>query len=202
MFPASATGGRADRALEHLGDPGRRRRLSVGAGHGDPAVRARAPRPRRCARRSRSRRGPAFPATRAAATAGESRGTPGEIASQSAPASSSDGEPPKKKRAPRAAGGLLDVLRQSSSAGRASPTETSTPRASSALGQRPAAAGETEDGDRAAAGSREARSEESPVIGSALIAASGSRGPATAKRIARIQNRMMTRDSAQPSSSK
>ena len=196
MFPGERDG--PTRAPQHLGDPGRRRRLAVGSRDGDPAVRARRLRlrdapgdldlgeDRDCPRRAR-RRAPA----RVERHARRDREPVG--AGRAIGRRASEEEP--RARAHRSGSTLLELARRA-----ASPTDDRDAAREQRLGERPAAAGETEHRD--APGNRGAAVDGRTALGSALIAASTSRGPTTAKRIARIQNRMMTRDSAHPSSSK
>ena len=161
-----------------------------------PSGSRRAPRPRRCATRSRSprdrqpRRAPRRPPDASA-------GPPGESASQSAPSSrDSVGRPRRRRTARPAARRAPRPPRTPPPAGRRRRTLRRRASSRASASARPLRA------NPRTRRPRQSGRRGGEVVIAALIAASASRAPSTAKRMARIQKRMMTRDSAQPASSK
>ena len=162
---------------EDLGDPGGRRRLSVGPRDGDPAVRCPAPRPRRCATRPRSPRGREAPRRAPAAR-------PGRRAARRATPRATPPRPASRARALRrrsARRAPSSASRPSKSlSGRLSPTATPTPRATSASASARPLRAKPSTATRRGSGSGGGAA--GYVIGSALIAASTSRARARRRR--------------------
>ncbi len=156
-----------------------------------------APRPRRCARRSRSPPGPAVPARAPRRPPARPAGRPARSRASRRPPETR--RPGLRRRSARR-GGRAPRPPRNLPRGRLSPMDTATPRVQERLGQGAAAAGESENGDRP----RQVRGRRGGGGGHRQRAhrSFSVERPITAKRMARIQKRMITRDSAQPSSSK